>query len=1182
MYLKRVEINGFKSFANKTEIILDSKITGVVGPNGSGKSNISDAIRWVLGEQSSKNLRGSKMEDVIFNGTATRSRKAYAEVSLVFDNSDGKIHIDYSEIIITRKMYRSGESEYYINHEQVRLRDIVDLMRDTGIGKEGYSIVGQGKIDEILENRPAARRRVIEEAAGIMKFRARKEEAEHKLEKTQDNISRISDILSELDSQLGPLMEQSEKAKEYRRLFERQRIVDANLFLLNADRFANRLEKMNEELCAIEKEITELKAVTGVSAEEDARMSERLNELTAQKDELTAKLTELTKESEKQAGIVALLDERKAGIISEIERAKADREEKIRACEKHKELLAELDTRREKAESEITITDSSIEEVMGSIAELESGLEDKRASFFKEKGRIEIILSDITEGRTEISAISAKLEEAEKQQRDLLARIDELQKDTALRNMQVIEEKRMLNRAKDEISNTAAELNEKRFTINKLKTERSSLEEQYEASKNTLARANSEKQLLLDMKAEYDGYSESVKNLMRSAKSDLRIKKLIRGTFAELIRVPEKYETAIEVVLGNSLQNVVVETEQDAKEIIDFLHERKLGRVTFMPLDALKVNRLTKEERSAITDRGFLAVASEVLEFDESIRPAVEFALARTVLVEDMDAAIRVMRKGDYAFRAVTLKGDFIRPGGVMTGGSAGKQRFGLLSREHRINDAEERIRKALAESQKKEQLLKAADDEITKLENIMQLLMDDLSKLEISAAEKRERITAQTEAIDAAADTEMALNSEYSAIDARIADLIRRKDEFERTQKELNVKADEARKLEEDFQRSEGDRLKRKEELTDELNRMRIRGAELKKEIEAITENELRIKNEMALAQFAADKAEDTANELKEKTSDIDREKRSTLLIKDGIDSNISEVKALCDKKEAERSELNERVQIMRRTSSEAQQRQTELFERKFKLDSQIEKTTILKENSQQKLWDDYELTYASAAELKTDLSFTAASQESGELKAKIRELGPINPNAIEDCERVSARVKDMSEQKADMENAKADLETVINSLLSAMRDTFEERFELLNSHFKRIFTDLFGGGRAELVMGEGDILEAGIDVTAEPPGKKLQQLSLLSGGERALTAIALLFAMISINPSPVCLFDEIDAPLDEANARLFSEYLRKIEKTQFVIITHRKPTMALCDSLYGVAMQEKGVSTLVSVNLK
>ncbi len=1183
MYLKRIEINGFKSFANKTEIILGSKITGVVGPNGSGKSNISDAIRWVLGEQSSKNLRGSKMEDVIFNGTATRGRKAYAEVSLVFDNSDGRMSIDYSEITVTRKMYRSGESEYYINRNPVRLRDIVDLMRDTGIGKEGYSIVGQGKIDEILENRPAARRRVIEEAAGIMKFRARKEEAEHKLQKTEENVSRIDDILSELNGQLEPLKKQAEQAREYQRIFERQKVVDANLFLYNFDRLNSRIDKITEELKDAEAEIEELKEKTGGSAEEDARLSGRLDELNAEKNALSEKLTELSKESERHAGTAALLEERKANIIADTKRAEEDRQEKRASLEKFSAMLSETEQKRSNAEQETAALEEAYREIAEEIAELQAGLEDRRNSFFKEKGRFELIISDINEGKTELSAIDAKIEAAEQKQKDILSRIDSLQKDAAERNLLVIEEKRLLNRTQDEIGSAAVELNEKKFRINKAKSERASLEAQAEAAKNSLARARSEKQLLLDMKAEYDGYSESVRNLMKAAGGERQIRSLIRGTFAELIKVPDRYETAIETVLGNVLQNVVVDTEEDAKQIIDFLHKKNLGRVTFMPLNALKVNRLDRQERSALNDSGFLAVASEVLEFDEAIRPAVEFALARTVLVEDMDAAIRVMRKGDYAFRAVTLKGDFIRPGGVMTGGSAGgKARFGLLSREHRLKDADERIKLAQTEADKKDGLLKLMDDELSVLDSASQALLAELSKLEVSAAERRERISAQTDTIDSAADSEMELNSEYSAIAEQIEELKRRRTEFEGMQQELSARADEAKRMEEDFSRSEGDRLKKKEELNEKLHELKIRGAELKKELEAINENANRINSERALAEFAKEKTEDKLRELALKAEETDKEKKHSMLAKEAVDNNLSEVRSAFEKKESERKELNDRVQRMRQNTSEAQQRQTELFERKFKLDAQLEKTSMLRENSQQKLWEDYELTYALARELKTEINYTAASQESGELRSRIRELGPINPNAIEDCERVSSRADDLTEQKEDLLNAKTDLETVISSLLSAMRDTFEERFELLNTHFKRIFTDLFGGGRAELIMGEGDILDAGIDITAEPPGKKLQQLSLLSGGERALTAIALLFAMISINPSPVCLFDEIDAPLDEANARLFSEYLRRIEKTQFVIITHRKPTMALCDSLYGVAMQEKGVSTLVSVNLK
>ncbi len=1182
MYLRKIEINGFKSFANKTEIFLNDKITGVVGPNGSGKSNIADAIRWVLGEQSSKNLRGAKMEDVIFGGTEARPRKAYAEVSLVFENSDGRADIEYSELTITRKMYRSGESEYYLNRAAVRLKDIIDLMRDTGIGKEGYSIIGQGKIDEILENRPTARRKVFEEAAGIMKFRARKEEAERKLEKTEENISRIDDILSELREQLGPLCEQAKQAKEYQSLYSRQRIVDANLFLYNNVRFENRIQKLNEELSDIASELAELQKQTGDSSEESTRLSDRLNSIILEKNALSEQIERFVKSIEQTGGSIAVAEERKASAFAETERTDAQREEKLALIQKLKAQTAELVTRRSETEAEKESLRVEYEGVLSDINDIDSTLDEKRSQLFAEKDRIESISRNINEGKNELSALSAHLEAAEKSLSGILERIDALQKESAEKNLTAIEEKRLYNRSRDEMQSVASQINEKKFKLNEIKSQRQTLESEAESIGNALAKARSEKQLLQELKEEYDGYSQSVRALMRIARTEPDIKRLIRGTFAELIKVPAKYETAIETVLGNTLQNVIVDTEEDAKQIIEFLRRRNLGRVTFMPLNALKVNRLTDKERSTLTDSGFISVASDVIEHEDYVTPAIEFALARTVLVKDMDSAIRVMRSGDYAFRALTLDGDFIRPGGVMTGGSTTSNKIGLLSRDHRIAAAEERIKKALADKEKHDALMRSIDGEASALSSAAQSLTDELSKMEISAAERRERLNALTDSIDANTDAEAQLNAEYSQIQERIEELKAKKLDNEQKQSELSERAESAKKAEEDFMRSEDDRLGRRKALSERLSELKIRSAEIAKDTQALDANIDRLTAEETNAKESFDILTDTINDLQTRIAALDEENKKAQEHKAGLESELLKLRTSYDEKEAERLSMNELVQKLQQSTSDSRSRQTELIERRYKTEAQIEKTTLLKEHAQQKLWEDHELTYALAEELKTEINYTTAARESDELKTAIRDLGPINPNAIEDCARVSARETELSGQREDLVKAKDDLTEVIVSLLSSMRVTFREKFELLNTHFKRIFTDLFGGGRAQLTLGEGDVLEAGIDISAEPPGKKLQQLSLLSGGERALTAIALLFSMISINPSPVCLFDEIDAPLDEANARLFSEYLKRIENTQFVVITHRKPTMALCDSLYGVAMQEKGVSTLVSVSLK
>ena len=1182
MYLKRIEINGFKSFANKTEIILDHTVTGVVGPNGSGKSNIADAIRWVLGEQSSKNLRGAKMEDVIFNGTDKRPRKAFAEVCLVFDNSDGRMHLDYSEILIARKMYRSGESEYYINKNLVRLKDVIELMRDTGIGKEGYSIIGQGRIDEILESRPTARRKVFEEAAGIMKFRARKEEAEKKLEKTDDNLLRIDDILSTLTEQLEPLRVQAEQAREYLQLFERQKIVEANLFLYNFDRFTNRIEKITEELADITKELDGLKQESGDSAEEGARLNIRLEKANGELNIISQQIADATQEAERVKGMLQLLEERKANAGQETRRLQTAGEEQEKKRAFLTEELMTLDEQKQETEHQLAEIGEQYELLSEEQRVLQEALEEQKSEVGKEGNLHAQILQQIAEGQSLISAVNAKIEAIENRKKDIEESIAVIQKQEGEKNAALLAEQREMRNLKNDIAGIAGEINENRFKTNKIKEKKTEADQAAEQAKSAMSRAASEKQLLLDLKAEYDGYSESVRNLMRTARTDQEIRSRVIGTLAELVKVPREYETAIETVLGNVLQNVVVETEEDAKYIIDTLRKKNLGRVSFMPLQALKVNHLDDTERRALSDEGCIAVASDVLEFDERIRPAVEFALARTVLVKDMDAAIRTMRKANYSFRTVTLKGDFIRPGGVITGGSTGSRQLGLLSREHRLENAEKAYKAAQAELVRAQTAQEEIEKQLTAARAVTEELIGKLSQLEIESAERKERVNAIAESIEAGNDREMQLNREYTEADEEAAQLAEQRREYEAAQAELTAKAEEVKRRQEELAKRDDDRSETRLQLSEKIGNIRIRAAELNKELEANEANRSRILQEKASIAGQLEQNVNLLEQLKQQADGYQNEIAKHTVSLRASESALAGIREEYTKKEQERQYLQDRVQKLNQKNSDSQQRQTALYERKYKLESQLEKTQILKENSQQKLWDDYELTYTGAEELKTDINYTTASREAESLRARIRELGPINPNAIEDCARLSERADELTAQRADLSAAKEDLLKVIESLMGSMRETFGQRFEQLNEHFKRIFSDLFGGGRAELTMGEGDILEAGIEISAEPPGKKLQQLSLLSGGERALTAIALLFAMISINPSPLCLFDEIDAPLDEGNARLFAEYLRKIENTQFLIVTHRKSTMATCDSLYGVAMEEKGVSKLVSVKLK
>ena len=1182
MFLKRIEINGFKSFANKTEIILNNRITGIVGPNGSGKSNIADAIRWVLGEQSSKNLRGTKMEDVIFNGTQSRAKKPFCEVSLIFDNESGRIASEYSEIIITRRMFRNGESEYKLNNNSVRLKDIIDITRDTGIGKEGYSIIGQGKIDEILSSKPLQRRKVFEEAAGIMKYRARKEEAEKKLEKTDENLTRVEDILEELLMRLDPLKEQAEETRKYLALFDRQRILDANIFLLNKNRFSEKIEKLSKEISETEAELNRLTREFGEIIDESDKLNEELDNAIEQENTLNEQTSAINAEIERLNGEINLINERIANIEAEVLRT----EDEISAFEESindvEEQLSSVNDKITEIDEEIAICDEAIEALDGERSKLVSLSENHVQRISEAKTRQLDLMSQISSRNSELARLKAEKDGAEGRRLDLDLRLKKVIADKDQRKRIIEKSNERTSAMKAEKNDILSKINENNVIIGKEKDSVKKLEDEYSELSDKITDAKGRLKLMTDLRNEYDGYNDSVRNLMKALRERPELKRRLMGTVAEVINVPREYETAIETYLGASLQNIIVRDEYDAKALIELLRREKLGRVTFLPVEALKVTQFSKEDYTELKrHKGYIAAAHEVLEYSSDVAPAIEFLLSKTALTKDIDSSIEIMRAMDQAIKTVTLEGDINRPGGVMTGGSVNKKNFGLLSRERIMQEFKEKIAKLEDDAARKKGELDAQLQKISELKANAQADVEKLKDIEISLAEERERAASYISLLEGCEATERALNNQLTALDIEEKSL---KEDTEKIASLINYLEDESQKIIlvlQELESGSADNTKEISKLSEAVNDKKIRRAELSKEKQSF-ENECE--------RLFADKSKNEQRIVAKRNSVATMASQSSTLMaelentKERIESKKYE---LDESREASleiserRRELRSLVVESQRATNEFQEQKTVLMERRLKLENQKEKVDIALENSEVKIWEDYELTYAAAELLKTDISYTAAVREVEDVRASIRALGSINPKAIEEYEEVSTRVNDMQTQRDDLIKAKDDLDKVINGLLSNMRDTFEDKFEQINVHFKSIFRELFGGGRAELYFEDGDILEAGIEIAAEPPGKKLQSLSLLSGGERALTAIALLFAMIRINPSPVCLLDEIDAPLDEANAVRFAEYLIKIVETQFMVITHRKPTMTACNALYGVTMEEKGVSRMVSVQI-
>ncbi len=1185
MYLKRIELNGFKSFPNKKEIMINEGITGVVGPNGSGKSNIADALRWVLGEQSSKNLRGSTMQDVIFNGTQSRPKKGYCEVSLVFDNADRRIDTDFTEICIARKMYRSGECEYSINHAGCRLKDILEMFRDTGIGKEGYSIIGQGRIDEILNSKAVARRRVFEEAAGIMKYRVRKEEAERNLQKTRDNIVRLDDIIAELQTQIGPLEEQMKEARDYLSMREQLKQLEINLFLYQYDRSAERIEKLNRQMEEQEQEYEDTAAQVSALGMDTGRVKQTLKAVQDEIEAHNSRVAELMRDQEKLKGEAALAEEKEKNYRASLAEGRAKREEHERVALEHSRQIEEIDSR--------------IEEMNGALDEKYEQICTLRNTVLGMSGHADAVAEKVGEIRQNAEALRTELQTLEIDCNENMLRAEWLGKQAEEQGNRLKEQQAYAEKLEEQAALLATE--EQRFAeqsadlrrktnenvqeMAALRADKQKKDDAIKELNRVLSEDRSRYKLIADMREEYEGYFDSVKSLLNHSKNVPEICSRIRGVLAEVVDVPKKYELPLEVILGNALQNIVVDTDADAKAVIGYLRENNLGRITFLPAKSLKVKYLRDEERRLIErQEGVLCVASEAVECGNDVRPAVDFLLARTVIVRDMDSAIALMKRTDYAFRAVTMQGDFIKPGGVITGGSIKNTNTGLLARKRLAQEMHAAIgknTKALAMATAE---LEQAVQHEKRLTQAQQELFAKLRETEIGAAEVKQRLLAaqrQSEEKDAAF---LELKQEAEEREAELRRVAARAQEDEALREEAEKKYEAAKAALFCAEQEQAEKLKLGAEQKEALSAMEMEQAELNSQKNLLLS---KAEHERETVHAAEEGIETAQRQEVALSAELDRLQVVRRELREKMDDLLVDVKnagVMAQENFGKRDALLAQIEQNAQKAEELNAHKNLLIEQKYKLIAGKEKTELARENMQAKIWDDYALTYANAAAYREDdFAYQTSVKQIEEIKEAIRGMGSVNPNAIEDYARVRERYDNLTVQRADLTRAGEDLQVVINNLLEGMKKSFGEKFALINSNFTRVFRELFGGGNAQLeLLSDGDIMECGIEIIAEPPGKKLQSISLLSGGEKALTAIALLFSMLSINPSPVCLLDEIDAPLDDANVIRLSDYLTRLSKElQFIVITHRKPTMAICNTLYGIAMHEKGVSDIVSVKL-
>ena len=1179
MYLKSIEVHGFKSFANKLVFEFHNGITGIVGPNGSGKSNVADAVRWVLGEQSAKQLRGASMQDVIFAGTEMRKPQSYAYVALTITNEDHVLNVPYEEVQVARRVYRSGESEYLLNGASCRLKDVQELFFDTGIGKEGYSIIGQGQIDRILSGKPEERRELFDEAAGIVKFKKRKATAEKNLDAESQNLLRVKDILTELEKQVGPLEEQSEKAREYLHLKEDLKNYEIGLFLQDYDSFHEELEEVSGNIANTERELEEEKARQASTKTEFEQMELKIQAFDEQlerkkekcnKDRLLCteiegeikvareKLSSLSDGKEYQA-------ERMASIQAGIEQAE---QEKQGYLETQKELLARLAEKQEQ-ESALLAEESRLTAELTATSE---AITDQNA------------IIDSTAGTS--SEINLEKQKTESMMEQNSIRRAEL-------NRQILSNKSQMAAAAEDMEREEKALDDIRETLDRERQKKQELLKKAEESRASAGEvrrqleeqrkqyhiSNSRLTTLKNITERYDGYGQSIRRVMEQKTKN----KGILGVVADIIQVEKKYETAVETALGGNIQNIVTEDEQTAKQMIDFLKKNRYGRATFLPLTTVSAQsgRIRPE---VLKESGVIGCVSELVAKEEKYDGLIEYLLGSFVLVDTIDHALKIGRKYHHSLRIVTLEGELLRPGGSMSGG-AYKNSSNLLGRRREMEKLEEEIRKIKTSMEKQEQ-------KIDKLEQDAKKAVQKAGEKDNVLREWELKENTASLKYEQAVSVKEEKEAEYHSIVKDGRELEEQKNILEDTLSRIVERLEESQKANETAKNELEQASERIEQVREELSACQQRLTELKVDISTDTSQQ----------EFLAENLEKAERLLKERRTEYE----ALVNEQDQSDCQAEEMEQSIRQFDQRVEALREEIAVLEQEIEESSKkkdelmtsqkdffdRRNEMMERIGKLDKECFRLGSRKEKLEEQLearinymWSEYEITYHNATELtaQSDLSYTRMKSLVTETKDRIRSLGDVNVNAIEDFKNVSERYDLLKTQHDDLIESEEALKKIIAELDEEMRKQFSEKFAQIKSQFDKVFRELFGGGKGTLeLVEEEDVLVAGIRIIAQPPGKKLQNMMQLSGGEKALTAIALLFAIQNLKPSPFCLLDEIEAALDDSNVKRYAKYLHKLTKnTQFIVITHRQGTMSAADALYGITMQEKGVSTLVSVKL-
>ena len=1172
MYLKRLELKGFKSFPNKTDIIFKEGVTAIVGPNGSGKSNVSDAVRWVLGEQSIKSLRGDKLEDVIFAGSDNQKPMNFCEVALTIDNSDEKLNIDYSEVTIKRRAYRNGESQFYLNNKNCRLKDIKEILLDTGIGKDGYSIVEQGKVDEILSNNPVNRRKVFDEACGISKYRYKKTESERNLRNTKENLERINDIYVEIENQIKPLYNQQVKARKYLDLSETLKKLEVNNYIREIQRIEQQLKEINSQYEVLGKELEHIDKEKILFEENSKEVSIQIEEIDKSIEKATEYINSIKSVIDKKDYEINLLNQRKDNSSTKIKRNTEELENINKSLEDNKENLEKINNEKEEKEKSINEFKNQLNIFMEKNETNKNKIEALNDRIENLKDEIIKLLNEKQDVSNKLSTLNANKDNINQRNENIDVEIREINEKLKSKEELLKEIQDEINNKKEKIEDLKNKVNNYYENLRKLKEDNQNLNTKMQNNNYALKEYSSKLNVYIDMENHYEGFNRGVKEVLKNKNLNG-----IYGALGQVVTVPQKYEKAIEAALGAYMQNIITADENSAKAAINYLKHNKIGRVTFLPMNIIKSKKINNIQ----TRTNIIGIASDLISYDDKYRDILENILGRTIVIDNIDEGIKFARETGHKYKVVTLEGEILNPGGSLTGGSL-KTSGNILSRKRLINEFNEKIKTTKEENASIQEKLASIEKDIISCKENIQSYEEEMKNLDKELIFSNSSYSRYEEEINNFLSSMKKLENEKQNLGSNLSYTLQKKEVLESQIKDIDDKhknnKENIETLNEELNK-ESEIYEAEKSKFDNINLQLTKDKEILKSFNADMERIKEYLNQLHSKKLLIEKENnEEENEIKDIDAKIILENRE----KENLKNQLNENNKGLENKKIARENLKQNLDDNNIKLKNIDKQFMELKEAIFKVESKIEKLESNKESNNFKLFEDYNLTYLQAIELRDD-EIEINKKILDSIKKDIRSLGNVNVDSIEEYKETKERYDFYSEQKEDLQKSIEAIEEIIAELEEHMKVQFKEEFDKINENFKYVYNRLFGGGEGNLtILDEENILESDIEITAKPPGKKMKNLSLLSGGEKALTAISILFSILLAKPTPFCILDEIEAPLDDSNIARFGKFLKELTSTtQFIAVTHRRGTMEAADYIYGVTMEQRAISKVIALSL-